>query len=140
MHDQFFEAADKGDFQQIEALIASGVDINAKDSNGITALMRAAWQRHEKVIQLLLCNKANPDAQDNFGWTAVMHAAKYNQTSALELILNSGANSKLKNNDGETAFDIAFFSGHAESAKILRAYHLPVQNPANIVKNPPPHL
>lgn len=144
MHDQFFEAADKGDLRQIEALIASGVDVNAKDDNGITALMRAAWQGHDKVIDLLLSHKAALDAKDGFGWTAMMHAAQYNQMGATSQLLASGANAGLKNNDGETAFEIAYFNGHVELANSIRrhsdekAHSIPSKGCGK--KAPPPTL
>src|SRR5687768_2359500 len=56
-------AAVKGDVDQVRSLLAQGADINAKDKNGMTALMWAA----PSVSLLLLQNGADTQLRDRYG-------------------------------------------------------------------------
>jgi ankyrin repeat protein len=47
-------AAKRGHEVVIQLLLAVGADVNAKDSNSVTALHEAAEKGHEAVIKLLL--------------------------------------------------------------------------------------
>ena len=47
-----------------------------QNSKGYTALMRAATEGHERVVDLLLRGGAEIELQDSDGFTALMHAAQ----------------------------------------------------------------
>ncbi len=51
---QLIEAAKKGDTVSIKALLEAGADVNAKDNDGLTALMWAAVRGHTETAQALL--------------------------------------------------------------------------------------
>src|SRR5579872_334211 len=57
----------------LEMLIYTGIDVNAKDNNGLTALMHAARNGYENCIEKL-CQMQNIDinANDNDELTALM--------------------------------------------------------------------
>jgi ankyrin repeat protein len=69
-------AAQQGDTATMEALLAKGVDVNAKSEYGQTALMWAALFGHSTLIQLLLDKGADPNAKTPQNWTALMYAAR----------------------------------------------------------------
>ena len=48
------QAARDGDLPAVQTLLAEGADINAEDSNGGTALMRASYKGHTEIVKLLL--------------------------------------------------------------------------------------
>ena len=50
-------AAKKGDADAVQALLAKGVDVNAKNSYGATALSFAADKGHLEVVKLLLAKQ-----------------------------------------------------------------------------------
>ena len=58
LQEQFFQAAKNGNYEIIKSLMFEGVDVNAKDSDGWTALMYAAQQGHVEIVNLLLNNGA----------------------------------------------------------------------------------
>jgi len=59
-------AAKKGDAEAVQALLAKGVDVNAKNSYGATALSFAADKGHLEIVKLLLQNKADANVKDSF--------------------------------------------------------------------------
>jgi ankyrin repeat protein len=46
-------AASTGDTEKVQALLAKGADVNAKDNKGRTALMGANKKGHKEIVQLL---------------------------------------------------------------------------------------
>jgi excisionase family DNA binding protein len=65
------KAAWEGNTGQAQALIHDGIDVNARDSFGRTALIIAASQGHTYIVQILLEQGADPGAKDNVGTTAL---------------------------------------------------------------------
>ena len=55
----------------MQKLLARGVDVNAKDKDGGTALMAASAQGHLDVVQALLENGADVKAKGSNGTTAL---------------------------------------------------------------------
>jgi ankyrin repeat protein len=69
-----FEAASSGNALATRRLIARGVDVNARDSDGGTALFYAAGFAHPKVLQLLLEAGADVSILDDRGRTALCYS------------------------------------------------------------------
>ena len=62
-----------------------------QDSDGYTALMCAAIDGHERVVELLLQRGAEIDQQDSDGVTALMIAALYGHERVIDMLLENGA-------------------------------------------------
>ena len=73
---EFFDAAARGDFQKVCAMVAKGADVNIANGDGRTALMRSAKRGYEDIVRFLLDNGADPRARDKNNKTALMGAAK----------------------------------------------------------------
>ena len=57
----------------LQALLARGADVNAKDNgSGLTALMSASAKGYLDVVQTLIAKGADVNAKDNSGLTALM--------------------------------------------------------------------
>ena len=54
-------AVANGDIEQVKSLIANGVDINAKDNEGRTALTLAKEKEHKEIVMLLRMHEAKED-------------------------------------------------------------------------------
>ena len=77
-------AAKSGDIMQIENLLYSGAEIDAKDADGWTALMYAArFQKNPAVTQLLLYKGADRSLKNNYGLTPLMLSAGYAENSGV---------------------------------------------------------
>src|SRR5215212_6335881 len=70
--DNFIKEIRKGDFQSIESLLATGIDVNRKNKNGETALAVAAnlHRGAEEIVELLLNKEAKIDER-SLGFSAI---------------------------------------------------------------------
>lgn len=73
-------AAGNGDVAQLQALLASGVDVNARDDQGRTALMLATMRGQAQAATALLAQGADPNAADANGTTPLQAARASGQT------------------------------------------------------------
>src|SRR5437762_885233 len=76
----------------IEKLLAAGVDPNAANQGGETALMTAARTGNVDAVKVLLDRKADVNAKENVhGQTALMWAVIENHVPVVKLLLARGA-------------------------------------------------
>jgi ankyrin repeat protein len=99
------DAARKGDFLQLEALLRSGADINSRDSHGATALHRAISAGQSQMVFYLLLLGANPSIQDNDGNTPLMRTMGWfggGLDGMRRYLIYKGANLWLTRKDGQS--------------------------------------
>jgi len=75
----------------VEALLANGADVSAKDVEGQTPLHRAAEDGHVEVVKVLLANKAEVDAKDTEGMTPLALAVQGGHNDVAKLLRQKGA-------------------------------------------------
>jgi ankyrin repeat protein len=119
--DTLQEAARRGDLQAVTRFLNQGVNPDARDTEGVTALMHAAEQGHAAVVGILLKKNANPNLRESsYGMTALMVSAAEGHTEVVRLLLDSNADVNLKDNNlGATALLGAAEYGHTEIIKLL---------------------
>ena len=72
-------AARVGDLAGVQALLDAGVDMNAKDGNGWTALHYAADYGYEEIAELLIAKGADVNAKNPNMLTPLYFAAQNNR-------------------------------------------------------------
>ena len=83
-----WELCRDGNLEGLRAALASGQDINSYDGAGWTGLMRALWQGHNSVVELLLSQPSlDVNASNNYGITALHWASASNNVTGLRLLL-----------------------------------------------------
>ncbi|XP_042340511.1 glutaminase liver isoform, mitochondrial-like [Plectropomus leopardus] len=83
-------AAFKGNVQALRRYFLSGVDVNAVDYDGRSALHVAAAEGHAEVIRFLLENAgANPALRDRWGSSPLQEARRHNKEAAVQLLQGS---------------------------------------------------
>ncbi len=126
-----FEAVKKGDKAEVEALLAKGADVNAKDRHGKTPLHQLAehpgddalfietiraqgldpspflWKGKE-IAELLLTKGADVNAKDKDGNTPLHWAIFHGHTGLANLLLDNGADVNARGKDGMTPLLYAF--------------------------------
>ena len=114
------EAAKKGQLVDVKALLnTAGMDVNAVDNFGQTALKWATQESHEEIVQVLINAKADVNAADDIGWTPLMSAAFRGNTQIVQALIDAGANVDALNTYGEIALRAAAWAGHTQIVQIL---------------------
>jgi ankyrin repeat protein len=118
------QAAERGNLADVQDELNDGVDVNAKDIFGWTALMRASYGgytygRYAEVVKLLLDKGADVNIKTKEGETALMKASSGGYAEVVKLLLDKGANVNIKTDEGITALMKASSGGYAEVVKLL---------------------
>jgi ankyrin repeat protein len=88
----FIKSAGDGNATVVRLFLAAGIDANAADSRGITALMRASARGDLPMMDMLLKAGAAVNARTvSGGGTALSWAASDGQLAAMRLLLKAGA-------------------------------------------------
>lgn len=114
-------ASDKGHKDVAELLIAKGVDINAKNDKGFTALYATAYLGHKDVAELLIAKGADVNVKGNGNFTPLHAAALHGHKDIAELLIAKGADVNAKDKDGATPLHSAAGQWHRDVAELLIA-------------------
>ncbi len=88
-----FDYAVKNGYTDVaKEMISKGIDVNATDFDGATALHRAARWGSNGVVELLISNHANVNATSSDGKTPLHAALRQNHRGIVELLVAGGAN------------------------------------------------
>jgi cytohesin len=130
--ESLFEAAKKGDIEQVRKLITAGVDVNAKDKKGQTPLHFAARHGHEQIARLLIARGADVNVNmAGESWTPLLDAASTGQTKLVKLLLQKGAKVDVGDDYGYTPLYYAIWSEDQEMVRMLIAAGADVNSPPN---------
>jgi ankyrin repeat protein len=107
---------------RIPALVNEGMDVDARDGQGRTALMEAVSWNKVETAKMLLALGANVNARDNRGRTPLMHGAAHLEST--RLLLKHGAEVNAVADDKDTALLAAaqtqVFPGPGENAGVVK--------------------
>ncbi|KAM9343138.1 M-phase phosphoprotein 8 [Pholidichthys leucotaenia] len=105
-------AATGGQDDILRLLIKKGARVNARQKNGITALMHAAEKNFLTTVAILLEAGAYVNAQTLSGETALMKACKRGNTDIVRLLLEYGADCNILSKHKNTAMYFAKLSNN----------------------------
>ena len=112
-------AAFSGNPELASLLIDAGVDVNAKDLDGDTALHEAFRRNHVEVVRILIQAGARVDERCNCGRTPIFKASARGCADGVRLLLEAGANLKLSNDAGWTPLHAATAFAHPDVVSLL---------------------
>ncbi|WP_445287729.1 ankyrin repeat domain-containing protein [Variovorax atrisoli] len=127
------QAAWHGDLQKLKSLIASGANLDARDSRGRTPLHVATFARQREAIRLLAKAGADLDLLEDDRYDAVTIAAVADDAATLSVLLSLGAKAGQTTSryDG-TALIAAAHLGHDEVVRRLIAAGAPLDHVNNL--------
>ncbi len=113
--------------QTIRLLLEKGADIEARDEQGQTPLIRAAAGAQARIVKLLLEKGAYIEAKDTSGATALIASACGGCVSidmgdtfeCVQVLMAHGANVEAKTTGGSTALMVAASYGQTKILKLL---------------------
>ena len=115
--DAFYTAIRANDLARLNTVLAQGADVNAKDTQGVTPLMYAAWVGSTDAMRALLDRGADPNLTNSSGSTALMMAVT--ELPKVQLLVARGAKVNIASTRGRTALMLAAMSDR--SVAIVRA-------------------
>ncbi len=89
--DAFMLAAGTGDMETIRLFLDAGMDVNARNELGRTALYMAALGGHEAAVRLLAASGADVNAEERNGHNALDAAKAHGFPALAELLRDLGA-------------------------------------------------
>lgn len=132
-YDGLHQAAWQGDLPKLKALIASGANLDARDTRGRTPLQVATHARQREAIKLLAKAGANLDLLEDDRYDAVTIAAVADDSATLSLLLSLGAKAgQVTSRYDGTALIAAAHLGHDEVVRRLIAAGAPLDHVNNL--------
>ena len=92
----------QSDVETVQHLIATNLDLNVQDENGMTALMIASQNGNLELAEQFI-KGANLNIQAFFSDTALIYATRNKQHECVQKLVEHGANTNIQGKDGNTA-------------------------------------
>ncbi|MCY4646352.1 MAG: ankyrin repeat domain-containing protein [Gammaproteobacteria bacterium] len=117
------DAAMRGDLDEVRGLLRSGADVNAPQSDGLTAIHWAADNGDAALARVLIYAGANlAPLTRNDAYTPLHMAARGGHAEVLALLLEAGADPAVATSrSGVTAMHLAAKAGSGEALRALAA-------------------
>ena len=115
-------AAFNGKKDVVEYFLKKGVNVDAKDQDGNTALIKASINNQLEIVKYLIKNGADVNIKNNDAITALMVAAYSGHLDVVNLLLKNGADINTKTNADRSALNFAIGNGQIEIVKSLMEY------------------
>ena len=98
-------ATGTGNIEAVKQHLSKGVQVDAKNKDGATALHVAAILGHDEIAEFLIQKGANVNVKGGDGGTALHAAAFLGRSKVAKLLIEYGADIEAKNDQGSTAMD-----------------------------------
>ena len=120
MEEQLLAAAESGNADVVRTLLSRGADVNAKDSDGDTALLIAIKRfGNADVVRVLLDKGADINREDRNHRTPLWLAVSRNKADVVRALLDKGVNINATSVDYETPLMTAAFFGNEDVVRVL---------------------
>jgi hypothetical protein len=100
---ELWRVAETGDVAELARVLPRVGNLNARNKNGMTALMRAAYHGHERMVLALLEHGADPNVTRNDKFTALALAAFFGHTGTVRILIEHGAKTEVVTRCGASA-------------------------------------
>ena len=119
-------AAQTGNVEMAELLLAHGADVNAKADAGWTALHWAVYWQHPAMVELLLRHHADANARNSIGCTPLHWAAIRGNKALAERLLANQADVNAGDYQQRTPLHYATYWEHKDVIEALIAHNADV--------------
>lgn len=116
---KLIESAARGNIDGLAQAISQGADVNAFDSEGISAFLKAIQNDQADAARYLLSKGSRVNKADKDGYLPLHWAAQIKNPELLQVVLSKKNDLDAKNNFGYTALILASSKGYLENVKTL---------------------
>ena len=120
--ERLIDAVKRGDQAAVESLLKQGVDVNARQGDGATALHWAAHHDDRAMVERLIRAGASVQAANELGVTPLLLACTNGSARVVEALLSAGANPNAAAEGRETPLMVASWTGNADVVRRLQGY------------------
>ena len=117
--DALYLAAERGQDEMVDALLAHGLRPNAVLTSGMSTVGIAIFNGHASIAQRLIKLNEQAPALPEYGDTALHLATTMGQHGIIEALLQAGCDVRAARRDGLTALHLAVNEGDAIACEIL---------------------
>ncbi len=117
-----WRVAETGDVAELARILPRITNVNARNKYGMTALMRAAYHGHERMVLALLDHGADPNLARNDKFTALALAAFFGHTDTVRILIEHGAKPEVVTRCGASAHMWARARTFDEAARCLETH------------------
>ena len=134
--DDLVRAAVRGDFNKVRILIDNeGLDVNARNRDGYTALMGASTAGHIRIVRFLKRRGARLNLRGPRNVTALILAIYQDHKRVFRFLIRSRACPYLSDDDGVTPLFLLSYKGYLRDIRFLMKYHKLDQLDLNVQTN-----
>ncbi len=119
MTTELIMAAERGDTDQVLALLQQGVDMNATDGSGRTAIIAATQENKPETVKALIKAGADMNLRDHRNDNPLLSAGASGMLEIVKIMVEAGADTSITNRFGGTALIPAADRGHVDVVKYL---------------------
>ena len=113
------DAVRRGDVTAVRSLSRQGRAVDARSSDGSTALHWAAHLDDAGMVDVLLRAGADAAAENRYGITPIWLAAENGSSVVIDRLLQAGADARTRVSGGETVLMTAARAGNPEAVRVL---------------------
>ncbi|MEX2578588.1 MAG: ankyrin repeat domain-containing protein [Verrucomicrobiales bacterium] len=112
-------AASSGDSEGVDLFVEAGLDIDAVDGTGNTALIKASGSGHARTVEKILGLGADPRHVNGVGRDALLSASAKGFEEVARMLISRGADTSVTDTEGWSALSIAAYNGHSGVVSLL---------------------
>ncbi|WP_326997444.1 ankyrin repeat domain-containing protein [Crocosphaera watsonii] len=91
LNEELLQATKDGDLEVVKSLVDQGADVNVKDKENATPLMRSVSRNYQAIVKLLIEQGAHVNAINDWGYTPLKYAIKLNLKEMQQMLKDAGA-------------------------------------------------
>ncbi|KAK2798189.1 hypothetical protein FQN51_007875 [Onygenales sp. PD_10] len=127
---RLLDAVNEGDEYELQRLLDKGVDLQATNEHGETALHLAVINNQKSIVELLLKSGSDTEAADKGGSKPLYVAAEMGNPASVKLLLRYKANVESFNEQSQnSALHHTLLNHHTDVAEVLLENHANIDMP-----------
>jgi len=114
-----YSAVWRGQVEQVRQLVAGGLTVNARTSDGDPLIYEAIWRNHVEIVQIRADAGAHVNVNDSDGDPVIRAAIWRDHGAIVQILVDAGADVDARDDDGAPVLREAIWRGHTDIVRIL---------------------